>query len=180
MTNSVKEIVESLNLGCSVNLGAREALRLHGHIAKIEQQLAAFTTLSQEANKVIDHIALAVGCEKDRMACWESVDALIADKEKIYLNLQQVKKCTVNPLTFEKLDSVWRPTQGTFELLYNWLWSHGYIRDGNSDWLIAHDAEVAKAAFKAGWLCRADRRSFKFEEEAENYTAQLGAKAGAA
>lgn len=77
MTNPVKEIIESLNLGCSVNLGAREALRLHGHIAKIEQQLAAFTTLSQEANKVIDHIALAVGCEEDRMACWESVDAII-------------------------------------------------------------------------------------------------------
>lgn len=43
--------------------------------------------------------------------------------------------------------------------------------------LASHDAEVAKAAFKAGWLCRADRRSFKFEEEAENYAAQLRAKA---
>lgn len=58
-----------------------------------EFKISALTAQLQEANKVIDHIALAVGCEKDRMACWESVDAMTAHNSAL---IDQMIVCVAN------------------------------------------------------------------------------------
>lgn len=51
-----------------------------------------------ELGKVIEHIAKAVGCEDDPMACWESVDALIHKAE----SLEQEAKIHASELDTQK------------------------------------------------------------------------------
>jgi hypothetical protein len=58
-------------------------------VNQLSQQLA-------EAHKVIDHIAAATGDERDRMACWESVDAIIAGQNALIAQVCDMHSAMAN------------------------------------------------------------------------------------
>ena len=56
---------------------------LANSIAELTRKNSELQAQVSEQSKVIDHIAKAVGEEADPMACWESVDALVAQVEQL-------------------------------------------------------------------------------------------------
>lgn len=49
-----------------------------------------------QADKVIDHIAAATGDESDRMACWESVDHIIAGRNSLMAQVSDMHSAMTN------------------------------------------------------------------------------------
>lgn len=45
----------------------------------LAKRIADLDRQRSELLKVVEHIALAVNCENDKMSCWESVDVIIAE-----------------------------------------------------------------------------------------------------
>ncbi len=76
----------------SNEVSARRIIELTETVTALRNQLAAKPSDSgyvklqkqvSEQSKVIEHIAAAVGCEDDPMSCWESVEALKAQVERL-------------------------------------------------------------------------------------------------
>jgi hypothetical protein len=71
--------IQAVHNGCYV-----PAAQMPDGMTLLGRRITDLTAQLHEANKVIDHIALAVGCENDRMACWESVDAIIGASDNSF------------------------------------------------------------------------------------------------
>lgn len=112
---------------------------LISRIDKLVNLISAQVKQNTEQAKVIEHIALAVGEEADPMSCYESVDAIISERDALKAPVEQLRGadailCAIaNGLTDDPISV-----------------AKGYVKGFGDKCLAERDAEVLRNFHK--WL----------------------------